>query len=109
MSGRWDDGRLGSFRALVGGPSIYGGEAFFKKGKSVPVGAYEGYKPLLDAVLTFFETGELPVTPEETIEIFAFMKASNMSLERGGKYVTLAEAMKLGEKDAKKLLKKYDK
>ena len=109
VTGLWNDGRLGSFRALVGGPSIYGGEVFFKKGKSVPAGPYEGYKPLLDAILTFFETGELPVTPEETIEIFAFMKASNMSLERGGKYVTLAEAMKLGEKDAKKLLKKYDK
>ena len=109
VTGLWNDGRLGSFRALVGGPSIYGGEVFFKKGKSVPAGPYEGYKPLLDAILTFFETGELPVTPEETIEIFAFMKASNMSLERGGKYVTIAEAMKLGEKDAKKLLKKYDK
>lgn len=109
VTGLWNDGRLGSFRALVGGPSIYGGEVFFKKGKSVPAGPYEGYKPLLDAILTFFETGELPVTPEETIEIFAFMKASNMSLERCGKYVTIAEAMKLGEKDAKKLLKKYDK
>lgn len=109
VTGLWNDGRLGSFRALVGGPSIYGGEVFFKKGKSVPAGPYEGYKPLLDAILTFFETGELPVTPEETIEIFAFMKASNMSLERGGKYVTIAEAMKLGEKDARKLLKKYDK
>ena len=108
VTGSWEGGRLGSFRALVGGSYIYGGEAFFKKGKSVPVGAYEGYKPLLDAILTFFDTGELPVTPEEIIEIFVFMKASNMSLERGGKYVTIAEAMKLGEKDAKKLLKKYD-
>ena len=108
VSGCWTDGRLGCFRALVGGSYIYGGEAFFQKGKSVPMGAYEGYKPLLDAILTFFETDELPVTPEETIEIFAFMKASNMSLERGGKYVTITEAMKLGEKDAKKLLKKYN-
>jgi len=107
VTGCWDDGRLGSFRALVGGSSIYGGEVFFKKGKSVAAGPYEGYKPLLDAVLTFFDTGVLPVTPEETIEIFAFMKASNMSLERGGKYVTIAEAMKLGEKEARKLLKKY--
>ncbi len=109
VTGCWNDGRLGCFRALVGGSYIYGGDAFFKKGKSVPVGAYEGYKPLLDAILTFFETGILPVTPEETIEIFAFMKASNMSLQRGGKYVTIAEAMKLGEKEARKLIKKYDK
>ena len=109
VTGCWEGGRLGSFRALVGGSYIYGGNAYFKKGKAQPLGAYEGYKPLLDAILTFFETGELPVTPEETVEIFAFMKASNMSLERGGKYVTIAEAMKKGEKDAKKLIKKYDK
>ena len=109
VTGSWEGGRLGSFRALVGGSYIYGGNAYFKKGKAQPMGAYEGYKPLLDAILTFFDTGVLPVTPEETIEIFAFMKASNMSLERGGKYVTIAEAMKLGEKDAKKLIKKYDK
>lgn len=109
VTGCWEDGRLGSFRALVGGFSIYGGNAFFKKGPAVPVGAYEGYKPLLDAILTFFDTGVLPVSPEETIELFAFMKASNMSLERGGKYVTIAEAMKAGEKEARKLIKKYDK
>ena len=109
VTGTWDNGRLGTFRALVGGSYIYGGNAFFKKGPAVPVGGNDGYKPLLDAILTFFDTGVLPVTPEETIELFAFMKASNMSLERGGKYVTIAEAMKVGEKDAKKLIKKYDK
>ena len=109
VTGLWKGDRLGSFRAIVGGAYIYGGNAFFKKGPAVPVGGYEGYKPLLDAILTFFDDGVLPVSPEETIEIFAFMKASNMSLERGGKYVTIAEAMKLGEKDAKKLIKKYDK
>lgn len=109
VTGCWEGGRLGTFRANIGGAYIYGGQAFFKKGKAQDVGGNPGYKPLLDAILTFFETDELPVTPEETIELFAFMKASNMSLERGGKYVTIAEAMKKGKKDARKLLKKYDK
>ena len=39
--------------------------------------------------------------------MFAFMKASNMSVERDGKMVTLEEAMKKGEKDARKLIKPY--
>lgn len=106
--GCWEGGRLGTFRANIGGSYIYGGNVFFKKGRSEAVGGLEGYKCLLDAVLKFFETDELPVTPEETIEIFAFMKASNMSVERGGRYVTIAEAMKAGEKDARRLLRKYD-
>lgn len=107
VTGVWDDGRIGTFRAIVKGPYIYGGTAFLEKGKSQPVGPYEGYKVLVDAVLKFFDTGVLPFDRQETVEIFAFMKAANMSLERGGKSVTIEEAMKEGRKEAKKLLKKY--
>jgi len=34
-----------------------------------------------------------PITPEETLEIFAFMEAAEMSAKRGGSPVTIAEAM----------------
>ena len=37
------------------------------------------------------------------------MKASNMSLERDGREVTMDEAYAEGEKEARKLLKAYDK
>lgn len=106
VSGVWDDGRLGTFRALSSKPSAYGGTVMTEKG-AVPAGGYEGETELLKAIFNFFENDVLPVEPAETIEIFTFMKASNMSLERGGKAVTLEEAMKAGQKDAKKLLKKY--
>ncbi len=106
VSGVWEDGRLGTFRAVSVGPNIYGGTIVTKEG-TVPCGGYEGYRVLLNEILDFFLTGELPVSAEETIEIFTFMKASNMSLERGGKTVSLSEAYKQGEKDAKKLLSKY--
>lgn len=108
VTGRWKDGRLGTFRALSTGPYIYGGTVFIKGKKAIPAGTYEGYEPLLEQILLFFETGKPPVSKEETIELFAFMKASNMSLERGGKYVTIEEAMKAGRKDADKILKKLN-
>ena len=106
VTGVWNDGRLGTFRAIEQGPSIYGGTAFGEK-KALPVGPYEGYKPLLAEILKFFKTGVPPVPEAEIIEMFAFMKASNMSVERNGKMVTLEEAMKKGEKDARKLIKPY--
>ena len=104
--GCWKDGRLGTFRGITEGPNVYGGTVLTDKG-NVAAGTYEGYQCLLKQILTFFETGVPPVSREETIELFAFMKASNMSLERGGKYVTIDEAMKDGLKDAKKILKPY--
>lgn len=106
VTGVWEDGRIGTFRAIVNGPSVYGGTAF-TPGGAVQAGGYAGYMVLLEQILTYFETGVAPVDPEETIELFVFMKASNMSKARGGKLVTMDEAYKAGLKDAKKLLKQY--
>ena len=108
VTGYWDDDRIGTFRAIVKGPHIYGGTAYTDK-KAVIAGGYVGYKVLLEQVLKFFKTGVAPVSKEETLEIFAFMRASNLSKERGGKMVTLDEAFKQGEKEAKRLLKQYAK
>lgn len=106
VSGVWEDGRLGTFRAVSVGPNIYGGTAITESG-TVPAGGYMGYKVLLDKILDYFLTGKAPIAPEETIEIFAFMKASNMSLERGGASVSIEEAMKEGEREAVEILKEY--
>ena len=104
--GRWKDGRIGTFRGIKEGPAIYGGTAYTPKG-SIAAGGYEGYKVLLDQILTFFKTGVAPISKEETIEIFNFMKASNMSKEQNGKIVTMEEAYRKGLKDAQKLIKTY--
>lgn len=104
--GRWKDGRIGTFRGIKEGPPIYGGTAYTPKG-SIAAGGYEGYKVLLDQILTFFKTGVAPISKEETIEIFTFMKASNMSKEQNGKIVTMEEAYRKGLKDAQKLIKTY--
>lgn len=104
--GRWQDGRIGTFRGIKEGPSIYGGTAYTEKG-AVAAGGYVGYKVLLEQIMKFFKTGVAPVSKEETIEIFKFMKASNMSQEQNGRIVTLEEAYQEGLKDARKLLKSY--
>ncbi len=104
VTGRWDDGRLGTFRALTKGPSIYGGTAFTEKA-SMKTGGYTGYQPLVEAILKFFETGQCPIDKEETLEIFTFMEASNLSLEKGGRTVRLDSVRKQAEKEARKLLK----
>ena len=45
------------------------------------------YRPLVVEIVKFFQTGKPPVTPEETLEIFAFMDAAQKSKEQGGKPV----------------------
>ena len=106
--GKWDNGKIGTFRAVVKGPNGYGGTILSAKKKFSPAGKYEGYKPLLEEVLKFFKTDVPPVSNEETIEIFAFMKAANMSKAKGGQAVSLEEAYKVANKEAKKLIKKYN-
>lgn len=109
VTGKWNDGRLGTFRAVVKGPNGYGGTVLTSKKKFTPAAGYEGYKCLLEEVLKFFKTGVPPVSKEETIEIFTFMRAANMSKAQGGGIVTMEAAYKSGLKEAKKLIKKYDK
>lgn len=105
--GVWDHNRIGTFRAITKGPYVYGGTAFTPT-KAIPTGGYTGYQVLLKEILKFFDTGEVPVSEEETLELFTFMKASNMSLEKGGKAISMSEARKQGEKEANKLLKEYE-
>ena len=104
--GSWDDGRIGTFRGRRTGKSIFGGTAFTDKG-AVPAGGFEGYGVLLDEVIKFFETGVVPIKPEETLEIFTFMEASNISKKKNGKIISMEDTYKKGQKQAKKLLKKY--
>ena len=109
VTGRWEDGRIGTFRAVVKGPYGFGGTVMTSKKKFTPAAGYEGYKCLLEEVLKFFRTGVPPVSKEETIEIFTFMRAANMSKAKGGAPVTMDRAYKSGQKEAAKLIKKYSK
>lgn len=103
--GKWKDGRIGTFRGIVAAPPCYGGTVFTTEGP-VQAGGYAGYKVLLDQILDYLRTGVAPVSPEETIEMFAFMRASNISRDRNGEIVTLDEALAQGQKEAAEILSK---
>ena len=90
--GVWNDGRVGSFRGIHQGKADYGVKVFAEKGIA-EAGTYEGYKPLVDVILEFFETGKSPIDPKETIEIFAFMEASDESVRQNGAAVSLEETI----------------
>ncbi|HSG71223.1 MAG TPA: Gfo/Idh/MocA family oxidoreductase, partial [Planctomycetaceae bacterium] len=102
--GVWEDGRIGTFRGIRKGGSGYGGTAFGEKGVE-QIGSFGGYEPLLAEVVKFFKTKEVPVTPEETLEIYAFMSAADESKKQGGAPVSIDELMEKARKDAAERLK----
>ncbi len=91
--GKWNDGRIGTFRGLRAGKRGYGGTAYGTKGVQV-IGPYAGYPPLVKDIVTFFQTGKSPVSAEETLQIYAFMEAADESKRQGGKPVSVKEVMK---------------
>ncbi|MFM2176749.1 MAG: hypothetical protein RL015_847 [Verrucomicrobiota bacterium] len=97
VTGTWEGGRTGTYTEKKG----YGGKAKGEKGES-DVGAYDGYDPLLYSAVHFFRTGVAPVTPEETLEIYAFMEAADESKRRNGAEVTLKEVMDKALAEARK-------
>ena len=103
--GKWEDDRLGTFRALQQGRSVYGGTAFTKSG-AVDMGKYQGYEPLLKDILQFFKTRVSPVSEKETLEIFTFMEASNESKRKGGKVIQMDKTYRKGFKEAQKLIRR---
>jgi len=100
--GVWNDGRVGTFRGTRSGKHGYGGTAFGEKG-DISLGTYAGYDPLLVRILQFFKTGVVPVKSEETLEIFAFMQAADVSKKKGGVPVEVAKVMADALKAAKKI------
>jgi predicted dehydrogenase len=101
--GVWSGGRIGTFRGIRGGKSGYGGTAFGDKGIT-PIGDYGGYQPLVRQITKFFRTGEVPIEPAETIELYAFMQAAFESKKRDGARVAIAEVMLAAEQEADLLL-----
>jgi predicted dehydrogenase len=98
--GVWNDGRIGTFRGTRSGKGGYGGTVFGEKG-IVTLGEYQGYNPLLLKIIDFFNTGIVPVTPEETIGIFTFMEAAEVSKQQGGITVDTSEILKKAHGEVK--------
>jgi len=88
--GKWNGERLGTFRGDLSGQQHYGGTAFGTKGV-LEVGPGEGYGPLIEEIIVFFQSGKSSVAPEETVELYTFMEAADVSKERNGEWVDLKE------------------
>jgi hypothetical protein len=86
--GRWKDGRIGSVRAIR--PRSAAGAVVIRPKAVVSDAAMEaGYPPLLREIVKFFQSKQLPVSNEETLEIYAFMDAAQRSKAEGGKPMRL--------------------
>lgn len=88
VTGTWQGGRVGIFRQ-----GKYVGTAKGEKGEA-SVGGSDGYAPLAVEIVKFFQTGISPVPERETIEILAFMEASDESKRCDGQTVKLADVLK---------------
>lgn len=99
VTGVWKDGRIGTFRGLRAGKRSYGGTAFGTKGTG-DVGGYDGYAPLVVEIVKFFQTGAVPIEPQETIDIYAFMEAADESRRQGFRMVSVSELLQQAERDA---------
>ncbi len=97
--GTWKDGRIGVFRGTRAVSAGYGYTVYTTKGMMTS-GKFSGYDALLTEILAFFKTGVVPVSPEETIEIFAFMEAADESKRRNGTPVKLAEVLEKARREA---------
>lgn len=92
-AGVWSGGRIGTFRGIRKGTGGYGGTAFGSKGIR-EIGKFDGYRPLAVEIAKFFRGGAVPVSAEETLQIYAFMEAADESKRQGGKPVTIESVMK---------------
>ncbi len=98
--GQWKDGRIGIFRGQRHAGGQAGFLAFGTKGTH-KAGHAGGYPLLLKEVVEFFKTGKVPVSPEETLEIFAFMSAADQSKAQGGAPVRIDEVLAKAKAEVK--------
>ncbi len=115
VTGTWTDGRIGTFRGIKKGAIKYRAMVFGDKGISpsgdygydvpkqwvAPHGEYMGYKGVATEIAKFFRSKQPPVSPAETIEMFAFMEAAHQSSSRGGVPVRLSEVLETARKKSK--------
>ncbi len=88
VTGKWQGGRVGVYEEKEG----YSGMARGEDGEA-SVGSYDGSQALVVAISKYFQTGVIPVSPQETLEIYAFMEAADESKRQGGAEVTLESVM----------------
>jgi hypothetical protein len=92
-TGKWKDGRVGVYYGPLKGEKPPMLRVWGSEGVTDSTGA-GGYQGLVRAIAEFFHTRKPPVDPGETVELFEFMTAAQLSKERGGADVALEELRK---------------
>lgn len=100
VTGIWKDGRVGTFRGTRTGTHDYGGTVYGSK-ENVSLGPFTGYDTLLMQIIDFFKTGKAPVSPEETLEIYAFMEGADESKRKSGATASLESVIQKATKNKK--------
>lgn len=92
-TGKWKDGRIGTYRGAIKDETLPTIRIWGDQGMTESKGS-TGYEGLVRAIAEFFHTGQPPVEAAQTVEIFEFMTAAQLSKERRGAEVTLEELRK---------------
>jgi predicted dehydrogenase len=87
----WKDGRVGAYRGIPKADPSQPLIRIVGESGSLATSGGVNYEPLDRAIAEFFHTGHPPVSVAEMIEVIEFMTAAQMSKERGGVEVKLAE------------------
>ncbi|MBN4046683.1 Gfo/Idh/MocA family oxidoreductase [bacterium AH-315-P07] len=93
VTGIWSGGRVGTLRGLRNASTPHKVILFGTKKVAEQKGG-GNYAPLVVEIIKFFKTKVPPISPEETIELFAFMEAADESKRQGGKPVSIEYVMK---------------
>lgn len=94
--GLWKDERIGTYRSHPGfGATVYG-----EKGVA-PSGGWTSYDVLAVEIARFFVTGTPPVSPEDTLEIYAFLEGADQSLHADGQPVSVHDVLEKAKAEAK--------
>jgi hypothetical protein len=92
-TGKWKDGRIGVYYGVLGKEKVPLIRVWGAEGTTESTGP-EDYAALVRAIAEFFQTGRPPVDPKETLEIFEYMTAAQLSKDRGGAEVLLQSVRK---------------
>ena len=87
----WKDGRTGVYNALLKADPAQPLLVLTGSSGSATTGGPDGYDGLIVRIAEFFHTGRSPVPLDETLEVFEFMTAAQVSKDRGGVEVRLSD------------------
>jgi hypothetical protein len=93
VDGVWKGGKVGTVRGLRNAATPHKVIIFGTKTIADQQGSGT-YAPLVQEIVKFFQTKIAPVSPDETIEMFAFMEAADESKRQGGKPISIAKTIR---------------